>query len=191
MKYFIQVSLITYIASMLVYTLWSSITFATIDKGWLGSLVYIPHGCRVIFYCFFGVRSLPALYAAEITGPILVWEDQYLDYWTFASISSLISVIVAVEIVKWSRVSTFNYNILNKVNFANYKFLIFVIIISALFNSIFTNLTLSLINKVDIGVEVIARFFIGDMLGSIVFITFLMILFNLLQQRNLYKVNED
>ena len=176
---------------MLVYTLWSSITFATIDKGWLGSLVYIPHGCRVIFYCFFGVRSLPALYAAEITGPILVWEDQYLDYWTFASISSLISVIVAVEIVKWSRVSTFNYNILNKVNFANYKFLIFVIIISALFNSIFTNLVLSLINKVDIGVEVIARFFIGDMLGSIVFITFLMILFNLLQQRNLYKVHED
>ena len=191
MKYFIQVSLITYIASMLVYTLWSSITFSTIDKGWLGSLVYIPHGCRVIFYCFFGVRSLPALYAAEITGPSLVWEDQYLDYWTFASISSLLSVIIAVEIVKWSRVSTFNYNILKKVNFANYKFLIFVIIISALFNSIFTNLVLSLINKVDIGVEVIARFFIGDMLGSIVFITFLMILFNLLQQRNLYKVNED
>lgn len=176
---------------MLVYTLWSSITFATIDKGWLGSLVYIPHGCRVIFYCFFGVRSLPALYAAEITGPTLVWDDQYLDYWTFASISSLLSVIIAVEIVKWSRVSTFNYNILNKVNFANYKFLIFVIIISALFNSIFTNLTLSLINKVDIGVEVIARFFIGDMLGSVVFITFLMILFNLLQQRNLYKVHED
>ena len=191
MKYFIQVSLITYIASMLVYTLWSSITFATIDKGWLGSLVYIPHGCRVIFYCFFGVRSLPALYAAEITGPTLVWGDQYLDYWTFASISSLLSVIIAVEIVKWSRVSTFNYNILNKVNFANYKFLIFVIIISALFNSIFTNLVLSLINKVDIGVEVIARFFIGDMLGSVVFITFLMILFNLLQQRNLYKVYED
>ena len=191
MKYFIQVSLITYIASMLVYTLWSSITFATIDKGWIGSLVYIPHGCRVIFYCFFGVRSLPALYAAEITGPTLVWDDQYLDYWTFASISSLLSVIIAVEIVKWSRVSTFNYNILNKVNFANYKFLIFVIIISALFNSIFTNLTLSLINKVDIGVEVIARFFIGDMLGSVVFITFLMILFNLLQQRNLYKVHED
>jgi hypothetical protein len=191
MKYFIQVSLITYIASMLVYTLWAEITFSTIDKGWVGSLVYLPHGCRVIFYCFFGARSLPALYAAEITGPTLVWGDQYLDYWTFASISSLLSIVVAVEIVKWSRVSTFNYNILKKVNFANYKFLIFVIIISALFNSIFTNLVLSIINGVNIGVEVIARFFIGDMLGSIVFITFLMILFNLLQQRRLYKVHED
>ena len=191
MKYFIQVSLITYIASMLVYTLWSEITFSTIDKGWIGSIVYLPHGCRVIFYCFFGARSLPALYAAEITGPTLVWEGKYLDYWTYASISSLLAVVVAVEIVKWSRVSTFNYNILKKVNFANYKFLIFVIIISALFNSIFTNLVLSVFNAVNIGVEVIARFFIGDVLGSIVFITFLMILFNLLQQRRLYKVHED
>ena len=191
MKYFIQVSLITYIASMLVYTLWSSITFATLDKGWIGSLLYLPHGCRVIFYCFFGARSLPALYAAEITGPTLVWGDHYLDYWTVASISSLLSIVVAVEIVKWSRDSTFNYNILKKVNFANYKFLIFVIILSALFNSIFTNLILSLINGVNIGVEVIARFFIGDVLGSVAFIMFLMMLFNLLQQRRLYKVHED
>ena len=191
MKYFFQVSVITYIASMLVYTLWSEITFSTIDKGWIGSIVYLPHGCRVIFYCFFGVRALPALYLAEITGPTLVWDEQYLDYWTFASISSLLAVVVAVEIVKWSRVSTFNYNILKKVNFANYKFLIFVIIISALFNSIFTNLVLSIFNGVNIGVEVIARFFIGDVLGSAVFIIFLMILFNLLQQRRLYKVHED
>ena len=176
---------------MLVYTLWSSITFATLDKGWIGSLLYLPHGCRVIFYCFFGARSLPAPYAAEITGPTLVWGDQYLDNWTVASISSLLSIVVAVEIVKWSRVSTFNYNILKKVNFANYKFLIFVIILSALFNSIFTNLILSLINGVKIGVEVIARFFIGDVLGSVAFIMFLMMLFNLLQQRRLYKVHED
>ena len=191
MKYFIQVSLITFIASMLVYTLWSSITFATLDKGWIGSLVYLPHGCRVVFYCFFGIRSLPALYLAEIIGPTLVYGDQYLDYWVVASLSSLLSVVVAVEIIKWSRVSTFNYNILKKVNFANYKFLIFVIIISALFNSIFTNLVLSIINGVNIGVEVIARFFIGDVLGSVAFIIFLMMLFNLLQQRRLYKVHED
>ena len=191
MKYFFQVSLITYIVSMLVYALWSEITFTTLDKGWIGSIVYLPHGCRVIFYCFFGVRALPALYLAEITGPSLVYGDQYLDYWTFASLSSLFAVVVAVEIVKWSRVSTFNYNILKKVNFANYKFLIFVIIISALFNSIFTNLFLSYINDVDIGVEVIARFFIGDVLGSVSFIIFLMIMFNLLQQRRLYKVHED
>ena len=67
MKYFIQVTLTTYVAAMLVYALWSYITFQTLDKGWVGSLVYLPHGCRVVFYCFFGTRSLPALYLAEIS----------------------------------------------------------------------------------------------------------------------------
>jgi len=52
-------------------------------------------------------------------------------------------------------------------------------------------LVLSIINGVNIGVEVIARFFIGDMLGSVAFIVFLMIMFNVLQQRRLYKVNQD
>lgn len=191
MKYFIQVTLTTYVASMLVYALWSYITFQTLDKGWVGSLVYLPHGCRVIFYCFFGVRSLPALYGAEVTGPTLIWGDQYLAYWGYASIFSLLSVVVAVEILKWSRTSTFSYSILKKMNFANYKFLILVIIISALFNSIFTNLVLGLMNNVDINATVIARFFIGDVFGSMVFVLWLMIMFNMLKDRRFYPVHDD
>lgn len=191
MKHFIQVSLSTYISAMLVYALWGSITFSTIDKGWIGSLVYLPHGCRVIFYCFFGVRALPALYLAEITGPTLVWGDQYLDYWTFASLFSLGSVVLAVEILKWSRVATWNYSILGKINFSNYKFIIFVIIISALFNSIFTNLFLSIANGVELTVFVVFRFFIGDMAGSVCFIAFLIIMFNLLRAKKYYPVHDD
>jgi len=191
MKYFIQVTLTTYVGSMLVYALWSYITFQTLDKGWVGSLVYLPHGCRVIFYCFFGARSLPALYGAEVTGPTLIWGDQYLAYWGFASICSLLSVVVAVEILKWSRTSTFSYSIIKKMNFANYKFLILVIIISALFNSIFTNLVLGLMNNVVINATVIARFFIGDVLGSMVFVLWLMIMFNMLKDRKLYPVHDD
>lgn len=185
MKYFIQVTLTTYIASMLVYALWSYITFSTPDKGWIGSIAYLPHGCRVIFYCFFGVRSLPALYLAEITGPTLVWPDQYLPYWNIASLSSVLSVVVAVESLKWSRVSTFSYSILKKINFANYKFLIYVTILSALLNAIFTNLFLSLINGVSIDVVVISRFFIGDMIGTACFVIFLMIMFGMLRNKRL------
>lgn len=191
MKYFIQVTLTTYVASMLVYALWSYITFQTLDKGWVGSLLYLPHGCRVLFYCFFGYRALPALYLAEITGPTLVWGDQYLAYWGFASICSLFSVVIAVELLKWSSVSTFTYSLLKKINFANYKFLIFVIIISALFNSIFTNLILGFLNNVDINAKVVARFFAGDVLGSLVFITWLMIMFNMMRDRELYPVHDD
>ena len=191
MKYFIQVTLTTYVAAMLVYALWSYITFQTLDKGWVGSLVYLPHGCRVIFYCFFGVRSLPALYLAEITGPTLIYGDQYLQYWGYASIFSLASVVLAVEILKWSRASNFSYSILKKINFANYKFLILVIIISALFNAIFTNLVLGLMNNVDINATVIARFFVGDVFGAIIFIMWLMIMFNMIKDRRLYPVHED
>jgi hypothetical protein len=191
MKYFIQVTLTTYIAAMLVYSLWGWATFQTLDQGWIGSLVYLPHGCRVIFYCFFGVRSLPALYLAEITGPALVWGEQYLDWWFIASISSLLSVVIAVEIIKWSKVSSWKPTILLKINFSNYKFLIFVIIISALFNAIFTNLILSIINGVDLTVQVVARFFIGDVIGSACFIAFLMVMFNMLRSNRLYEVNDN
>lgn len=191
MKYFIQVTLTTYIATMLVYSLWGWVTFQTLDQGWIGSLVYLPHGCRVIFYCFFGVRALPALYLAEITGPTLVWGEQYLDWWYIASISSLLSVVIAVEIIKWSKVSSWKPSILLKINFSNYKFLIFVIIISALFNAIFTNLVLSIINGVDLTVQVAARFFIGDVFGSACFIAFLMVMFNMLRSNRLYEVNDN
>ena len=191
MKYFIQVTLTTYIGAMLVYSLWGWVTFQTLDQGWIGSLVYLPHGCRVIFYCFFGVRALPALYLAEITCPSLVWGEQYLDWWYIASISSLLSVVIAVEIIKWSKVSSWKPSILLKINFSNYKFLIFVIIISALFNAIFTNLVLSIINGVDLTVQVVARFFIGDVFGAACFIAFLMVLFNMLRSKRLYEVNDN
>jgi hypothetical protein len=191
MKYFIQVTLTTYIVAMLVYSLWGWVTFQTLDQGWLGSLVYLPHGCRVIFYCFFGVRALPALYLAEITGPTLVWGEQYLDWWYIASISSLLSVVIAVEIIKWSKVSSWKPSILLKINFSNYKFLIFVIIISALFNAIFTNLVLSIINGVDVTVQVAARFFIGDVFGSACFIAFLMVMFNMLRSNRLLEVKDN
>ena len=191
MKYFFQVTLTTYIAAMLVYALWSYITFASPDKGWIGSIAYLPHGCRVIFYCFFGVRSLPALYLAEITGPTLVWPDQYLSHFPIASIFSLSSVVIAVETLKWSRVSTFSYSILKKINFTNYKFLIYVTILSALLNSIFTNLVFSTLNNVSIDVVVISRFFIGDMLGTLCFVIFLMIMFSLLRNKRLLPIHDD
>ena len=192
MKYFVQLSLTTYVAALLIYTLWATVTFGGPDKGWIGSIVYLPHGPRVLFYCFFGCRALPALFLAETTGPALVYGEQYPDYWAIANMGSLLCVVLAVEIIKWSRVTTFNYSILNKINFANYKFLILVIIISALLNSIFSNLIVSAFNSdMLITVDVVFRFFIGDIAGALVFLTYLMIMFRLLWKRKLYKVNDN
>jgi hypothetical protein len=191
MKYFLQLTLTVFIGSMLVYALWSNIEFSTPDKGWIGSILFLPHGCRVIFYCFFGVRSLPALYLAEVTGPTLMWPDEYIAFSSIGSLFSLLSVVIAVETLKWSKVSTFSYSILKKINFANYKFLIYVTILSALLNAIFTNLVFSLLNKITIDVIVITRFFIGDVLGTLCFVAFLMILFNLLRKKRLLLVDDN
>lgn len=191
MKYFLQVTLTVFIVSMLVYALWSNIAFSTPDKGWTGSILFLPHGCRVIFYCFFGTRSLPALYLAEVIGPALIWPDEYLAFSSIGTLFSLLSVVIAVETLKWSKVSTFSYSILKKINFANYNFLIYVTILSALLNAIFTNLVFSLLNNITIDVLVIARFFIGDVLGTLCFVAFLMILFNLLRKKRLLPVDDN
>ena len=191
MKYFLQVTFTVFIGSMLVYALWSNIAFSTPDKGWVGSIVFLPHGCRVIFYCFFGARSLPALYLAEVTGPTLMWPDEYIAFLSIGSLFSLLSVVIAVETLKWSKVSTFSYSILKKINFTNYNFLIYVTILSALLNAIFTNLAFSLLNNITIDVLVIARFFIGDVLGTLCFVAFLMILFNLLRKKRPLLVDDN
>jgi hypothetical protein len=192
MKKFIQITLAVYCISLLVFSFWGGVTFQNPELGWIGSLAYLPHGCKVIFITFFGIRAVPALFFAEFTGQFLEWPNTDLFYLWVGSISSLLCVLAAVNILTSLKIGTdTNLKINKRLTYKNYKFIIFVIILSALFNSIFTNLVLSIFNGVNIGVEVIARFFIGDVLGSAAFIIFLMILFNLLQQRRLYKVHED
>ena len=46
-------------------------------------------------------------------------------------------------------------------------------------------------NNVDINATVIARFFIGDVFGSMVFVLWLMIMFNMLKDRRFYPVHDD
>ncbi len=107
MKNFFISSVALYCFGMMVYAVWSYLAFVGLDKmEWVGSLIYLPHGVRVMAICYFGYRSIPALYAIEITGPIMVYPEQYFDVWPIASIASLLSVVAACEIVKWSHSNT-------------------------------------------------------------------------------------
>jgi hypothetical protein len=102
------------------------------------------------------------------------------------SITSIMSVVIAAEIIKWTQVANFKpSHIFLEITYNNYKFIVFTIILSALFNSIFTNLVLSQLNQVVINVGVIVRFFIGDITGSILFMLFVtMALKSLIAQKN-------
>jgi len=185
-KDFILTNLMLYFFAMGVWSLWSYFAFVGLERmDWQGSLVYLPHGIRVLGICFFGLKSLPALMAAELTGPIFINPEQYMGAWSIASIASLVSVILAREIVKYSQ-SNIRGSIVGPINFQNFRLLVLVIILSGLFNSISANLIISyLAPSVNLDPIVIGRFFIGDVLGSLVLILFLSVTFTSLRLNKL------
>ena len=180
LKNFLAISVTVYFITVFVFSFWSGLTQQNL-QAWVGSLAYLPHGCKVIFICFFRYKAVPALFLAEYTGQLLEWPNTDMVYMYAGSISSIMSVLLAVEIIKWTQIANFKpSDIFLDINFSNYKFIVFAIVLSALFNSIFTNLVLSQLNQVPINVVVIARFYAGDIIGSLFFILFVVILLKLI-----------
>ena len=104
--HFFKVSITVYIFYTLIYAVWSYLQVLDLanlnpNKEWLGSVCYLPHGVRVLMFCFFRYYSIPALYLAEITSPVLVGPNDYVDGWNVAAIGSVLSVVIAVELIKW------------------------------------------------------------------------------------------
>jgi len=185
MKKFIQISITVYFITVFVFSFWSGLTQQS-PQAWVGSLAYLPHGCKVLFICFFRYKAVPALFLAEYTGQLLEWPNTDMVYMYAGTITSIMSVLLAVEIIKWTQIASLKpSDIFLEINFNNYKFIVFAIVISALFNSIFTNLVLSQLNQVPIDVVVTLRFFVGDIVGSLFFILFVVISLKLLiSQKN-------
>ena len=184
-KNWLLMSISIYLFAIGVYAFWSYLAFVNLDKfEWTGSLLFLPHGVRVIGICYFGYKSIPALYAAEITGPLLVYPQYYFDVWPAASIASILAVVMACELVKWSGVNI-KENIIAPKNFNNYRPLALVVVLSALFNSIGANVVTSIVANVVIDGVVVMRFFVGDVLGAVVLILFLSAVFTSLKQNRL------
>ena len=179
LKNFLAISITVYFITIFVFSFWSGLTQQS-PQAWIGSLAYLPHGCKVMFICFFRYKAVPALFLAEYTGQLLEWPNTDMTYMYAGSITSILSVLLAAELIKWTQIASFKpSDIFLEVNFNNYKFIVFVIILSGLFNSIFTNLVLSQLNQVPINVGVIARFYAGDIIGSSLFILFALTAFKL------------
>ena len=187
MKHFFKVSITVYFFYMFTYGTWYffhviDLVNLRIDNGWTGSLVYLPHGARVLMVCFFRYYSLPALYLAEITGPSLLnyekYNINYVDGSNIASIGCIIAIILSVELIKWSKVTEGKFSFFKPVNFKNYKFLFLVIVLSSLLSGVLCNSILTIINdQISIDVLTVLRFMIGDFLGAITVIAIMWIVF--------------
>ena len=187
MLHFIKVSLTVYFFYMFTYGTWyffHILDFANlrIDNEWTGSLVFLPHGARVLMVCFFRYYSLPALYLADITGPSLLnyekYNINYVDGSNIASLGCIIAVILSVELIKWSKITAGQFSFFKPVNFKNYKFLFLVIVLSSLLSGVLCNSIIAVINdQMSIDVLTVLRFMIGDFLGSITVIAIMWIVF--------------
>lgn len=186
----LKVTITVYVFAMFCYAVWYPLQVIDLanmnpDREWLGSLCYLPHGARVLMFCFFRYYSIPGLYLAEISGPLLINDLDYMDGWSIAAFASLFSVIASVELVKWTKATPGFFSFFKKVNFQNYKFLFLVVIVSSLLNGLLVNSFLSLINSTSISVITVFRFAVGDFLGSIAVITALWIIFKTLTDNRL------
>ena len=194
--HFIKVTLTVYIFSMFLYAIWYFFQVVDLAKmnpldEWIGSLVYLPHGARVLMFCYFRYYSLPGLYLAEISGPQLIHHIDYVDGWSLAALGSLSSVIIAVEIIRWVRKNPENFSVVKTLSFKNYKSLILVVLISAMLNGILANSLIALVNSsISIDVLTVLRFMIGDILGAIIVIGALWVIFTTLIDTRLI-INPD
>ena len=186
----LKVTITVYVFAMFCYAVWYPLQVIDLanmnpDREWLCSLCYLPHGARVLMFCFFRYYSIPGLYLAEISGPVLINDLDYMDGWSIAAFASLFSVIASVELVKWTKATPGFFSFFKKVNFQNYKFLFLVVIVSSLLNGLLVNSFLSLINSTSISVITVFRFAVGDFLGAIAVITTLWIIFKTLTDNRL------
>ena len=197
MLHILKVTITVYVFAMFCYAVWYPLQIIDLanlnpNREWVGSLCYLPHGARVLMFCFFRYQSLPGLYLAEISGPLFINNEVYMTGWSIAALASLFSVAASVELVKWTRATPGFFSFFKKVNFENYKFLYLVVIVSSLLNAILVNIVLSVINWTDsISAITVFRFAVGDFLGASAVIVALLIIFKTLIDTRLILDPED
>jgi len=185
----IRLNLVILIAGLIVWYSWSVVEFtASIETlNWEGSLMYLPHGVRVLGIVFFGIRVFPALLAAELFGPYFIEPEHYFDEWFIGGVVSIMCVFASVRLLEWVNVDN-KTSFFRPLNFTNYRFLLLAVIISALFNAIASNIVVQFfVPEITVEPIHIFRFFVGDTLGAIVFFLFLTLLFTTLADLKLVE----
>ena len=170
MKYFASVSATSFTFSFAMCVIWSYfIMQANLNPSWDGSLIYLPHAARVLCVVYFGYKSIPALYLAEICGPLFFFPTIPDLQMLFLAMLSVLSVPFALFILSLMGFSLGNTR-QSPLNKRYYRHIALIVMISAMFNALGVNLFLSQFDVNYFGkvadVVQVARFFIGDMLGA-------------------------
>ena len=137
----------------------------------VASLVFLPHGVRVLSYIFFGPKIFFGLFTGHLATSVNFSNMIYLNVIAgfFGSICALIAIRIYIG----------RYTI-QQISELNIKLIFLVSLLAAVLNSVFVNFSrLAFIDNfaIEFGSQVL-QFIVGDILGTIV----LFYLFNFIKK---------
>ena len=130
-----------------------------------GSLLFIPHGIRVLAVWLCGVRALLPLIFAEFVGGIFLWQpDVGLDVLLGSSMVGGLGVYLTFELFRLADIEMRPDG--KDSALTNWKSLILLASIASVFNSIGKQIFFGSLAPLTDEVLILAMFWIGDTLGT-------------------------
>ena len=178
MNKFIEISAYTFTFHILCYVLWLLLVVpieGPTDVESLGSLAYLPHAGRVLPVIFFGWQALPAIVCAELLEWEFLWQGADFYRSIIASSISSAAVLVGWLVFRYLGVDLQYSQVLSNTNWQHVSlFIIFVSLLNGLGNGGWYAIVY---DQTDALISI--RFLIGDIVGAIIMLIFLVILYPL------------
>ena len=194
-KYFLEVSITTFVSFGLLYVIWIFFIISSETAiGFNGSLMYVPHAARVITICYFGLWAVPALFAAHVFCTVYIGETYGLNQLVIfdvlgTSFLSTMCVLLALYAMAGLgfKIRTLPFYEFTKdsiyLDLRNHKHIILVTIFSAAVHSL-SLYVYNYLRAISSTPEMFIRFFVGDILGTLVTIfTLSLMLFAFFRER--------
>jgi hypothetical protein len=179
LKYFLEVSITTFVSFNLLYVIWLFFIISSeTASGFNGSIMYVPHAARVITICYFGIAAIPALFAAHVFCTLVIGDAYGLNNLLLidlfaTSFLSTICVFIALYAMAGLgfKLRTLPFYEFTKdsiyLDLRNHKHIIMVTVFSAAVHSLSLYVYNSL-RAISSNPEMFIRFFVGDILGTLV-----------------------
>lgn len=179
LKYFLEVSVTTFVSFNLLYVIWLFFIISIeTASGFNGSMMYIPHAARVVTICYFGISAIPALYAAHVFCTYIIGGAYGINSLLFIDLlgtSFLSSICVLVAVYAMSglgfKLRTLPFYEFTKdsiyLDLRNHKHIIMVSVFSAAVHAL-SIYGYNFLRAISSNPEMFVRFFVGDILGTLV-----------------------
>ena len=179
LKYFLEVSITTFVSFNLLYIIWIFFIISSeTASGFNGSIMYVPHAARVLTICYFGISAIPALFAAHVFCTFVIGGTYGLNNLPFldllgTSFLSTICVLIALYAMAGLgfKIRTLPFYKFTKdsvyLDLRNHKHIIMVTVFSAAVHSL-SLYVYNYLRAISSNPEMFVRFFVGDILGTLV-----------------------